>query len=56
MLAKTNGLHNYANEMSKENYWSCYSQDDQWVTSVLNGKLQTTNSSYIATDLDPHVL
>jgi len=29
-----------------------YSQDDQWVTSVL----ETTNCSYIATDLDPHVL
>jgi len=21
-----------ANETSKENYWSCCSQDDQWVT------------------------
>ena len=45
----------FANETSKtigscENHWSCCSQDDQCVTSVLNCTIQNTNS----TGLDPH--
>jgi len=45
----------FADETSKtigscENHWSCCSQDDQCVTSVLNCTIQNTNS----TGLDPH--